>query len=158
MSGRVDVLLVDDDRDEVDVALRALQRSGVDASVAVARDGQEALEALGLEGDGEVRAPWPAVVLLDLKMPRVDGLEVLRRIRAADAIADVPVVVLSSSDREADVERCYALGANSFVVKRHDARSPGAYIAEAVRYWLSLNQPPPARAREGRGREPRWRD
>lgn len=151
-SVRSGMLLVDDDRDDVEVALRAFARRGLDEPVRVARDGQEALEALGLEqppsrmedGDETVR---PAVVFLDLKMPRVDGWEVLRRIRDNPDLAETPVVVFSSSDQESDVRRSYELGANSFLVKRFDPKSPGAYIAEAARYWLELNEHPPRRRR-----------
>ena len=141
---RTEILLVDDSPDEVDVAMRALRKSGLGDAVEVARDGQEALEVLGLESSEreEIR---PAVVFLDLKMPRVDGWEVLRRIRSTPESADLPVVILSSSDRDADVERCYALGANSFLLKRFDTGSPGAYIAEAARYWLELNHSPSRR-------------
>ena len=139
MTGRPAILLVEDDRDEVSVALRALEQAGLDAPVAVARDGVEALEALGLEADPEHPTP-PKVVFLDLKMPRVDGWEVLRRIRENPHTADVPVVVLSSSDRKEDIERSYALGANSFLVKKFDRRGPGRYFVDAVRYWLELNR------------------
>jgi CheY-like chemotaxis protein len=143
VTARPALLLVEDDRNEVDVALRALARAGVEAPVEVARDGLQALEALGLEADGEPRPPQ--VVFLDLKMPRVDGWEVLRRMREDPRTSDVPVVVLSSSDRPEDIERSYALGANSFLVKRFDRRGPGAYIAEAARYWLDLNRAPESR-------------
>lgn len=136
------ILLVEDDRNEVDVALRALGRAGLDVEVEVARDGVEALEALGLEPDAEDVCAAPSVVFLDLRMPRVDGWEVLRRIRGDPRTADVPVVVLSSSDRVEDIRRCYDLGANSFVVKRYDPRGPGTYFADAVRYWLELNRRP----------------
>jgi len=139
MSRRTALLLVEDDRDEVDVALRALERAGLAAPVDVARDGLEALRALGLETTAAALPP-PRVVFLDLKMPRVDGWEVLRRIRADPRTASVPVVVLSSSDRKEDIERSYALGANSFLVKHFDRRGPGAYIADAARYWLELNR------------------
>lgn len=145
MTKEDEILLVEDDRDEVDVALRALRRVGLAASVEIARDGQEALEALGLEAK-EGPPSRPRVVFLDLKMPRVDGFEVLRRIRGSTETADIPVVVLSSSNREADVRQSYELGANSYVVKHYDARSPGTYIAEAAQYWLELNQSPPRRS------------
>ncbi len=147
MSGTRNILLVEDDRNERDVALRALDRAGLGATVSIACDGQEALEALGLEmpEPSPGRPPQPRVIFLDLKMPRVDGWEVLERIRQAPETACIPVVVLSSSDREADVRRSYELGANSFVLKHFDARGPGTYIAEAARYWLDLNEPPPAR-------------
>lgn len=141
MSAEPAVLLVEDERDEVNVALRAVDRAGLDVTVEVARDGLEALEALGLES-GVSRTRAPRVVFLDLKMPRVDGWEVLRRIREHPRTADLPVVVLSSSDRPEDIQRSYELGANSFLLKRFDPRGPGTYFAEAVRYWLELNRTP----------------
>jgi len=135
------VLLVEDDRNEVDVALRAIERADLDVNVEVARDGLEALQALGLEKVGGAPAAQtpPRVVFLDLKMPRIDGWEVLRRMREDPRTANVPVVVLSRSDRAEDVVRSYALGANSFLVKRYDPRGPGRYFADAVRYWVDLN-------------------
>jgi CheY-like chemotaxis protein len=136
------ILLVEDDRDEVNVALRALSRAGMDVLVSVANDGLEALEMLGLEKRTDEPPSPPRVVFLDQKMPRVDGWEVLRRIRQHPETADVPVVVLSSSSRREDIERCYALGANSFLVKRFDPRGPGSYIVEAAHYWLELNRTP----------------
>jgi two-component system response regulator len=145
VSRRTALLLVEDDRDEVEVALRALGRAGLDASVEVASDGLEALEALGLEPEVSPPPPAPRVVFLDLKMPRVDGWEVLRRMREDPRTADVPVVVLSSSARPEDIQRSYALGANSFVVKHFDPRGPGSYLAEAARYWLELNRTPQRR-------------
>lgn len=143
MSRRPAILLVDDDRDELDVALRALRRAGLEARVEVARDGQEALELLGLEGEAAGAPLRPRVVFLDLKMPRVDGWEVLRRLRSSEATDAIPVVVLSSSDQAEDVEQSYALGANSFLVKHFDPRGPGSYIVDAARYWLELNHAPP---------------
>jgi two-component system response regulator len=144
MSDGASILIVEDSSDDIQVALRALRRAGVTVPVAVARDGQEALEALGLEPDRHARPPVrPRVVFLDLKLPRVDGWEVLRRVRQCPATAAIPVVVTSSSDERADIDRCYALGANSYLVKRFDTRGPGAYLAEAARYWVELNHPPP---------------
>ncbi len=136
-----EILIVEDDRDEIDVALRALRRSGLDVKVEVAVDGQGALEAVGLEPPDRVSQPrLPQVVFLDLKMPRVDGWEVLVRLRSDPRTAMLPVVVLSSSDRTEDIERSYALGANSFLLKRFDPRGPGVYYAEAARYWTELNK------------------
>jgi two-component system response regulator len=145
MSAAAPVLLVEDDPDEIAVALRALHRAGIDVEVEVASDGLEALEALGIEPAADPRSRSPRVVFLDLKMPRIDGWEVLRRIREHPPTADVPVVVLSSSDRAEDVARSYRLGANSFVQKRFDPNGPGRYFAQAVRYWLELNRIPSRR-------------
>ncbi len=145
MSPPVPILMVEDDPDDADVAIRALRRASLDASLEIARDGQEALEMLGLEpeegGSPRIR---PRVIFLDLKLPRVDGFEVLRRLRARSETASLPVIVVSSSDDEEDVRRSYAMGANSFLVKRFDPRGAGLWFAEAVRYWTQLNQPPPA--------------
>jgi len=142
MSRRGAVLLVEDDRDEVAVALRALERADLQVEVSVARDGVEALEVLGLEA-GESAPQPPRVVFLDLKMPRVDGWEVLRRMHDDPRTRELPVIILSWSDQKQDVRRCYELGANSFLVKRFTPTNPGAYFAQAVRYWVELNQPPP---------------
>ena len=135
------LLLIEDDRDSVDVTVHALHKAGLRIELRVVRDGQEALDALGLEGEpGGGWRPLPRVVFLDLKMPRVDGWEVLRRIRSSPRTASLPVVVISGSDRPEDVRRSYALGANSYLVKRFDPRGPGAYLAEAARYWIEMNQ------------------
>lgn len=144
MSVRVAILLIEDDRNEVAVALRALERADLDVGVEVASDGLEALKLLGVEPNGR-SALSPRVVFLDIKMPRVDGLEVLRRIREHPRTADVPVVVLSWSERVEDIRRSYALGANSYLVKRFDPRGPGRYFAEAARYWIELNRSAPRR-------------
>jgi two-component system response regulator len=143
------VLIVEDDSDELDVAVRALRRAGMNLEVEIARDGQQALECLGIEASSDgAAAVRPSVIFLDLKMPRVDGCQVLSKIREHEATADLPVVVLSSSNRSADIQRSYQLGANSFLVKHNDRRSPGAYIAEAAHYWIELNVPPPRRQPE----------
>jgi len=122
----------------------------------VARDGQEAIEMLGLDlADHEPAAPMlPRAIFLDLKMPRVDGWEVLQRVRASRRTAAVPVVVLSASDRPQDIQRSYALGANSFLLKRFEPRGPGTYLAEAAHYWLELNQPPASAAEKFHWRLP----
>lgn len=135
------LLLIEDDVDHVDVITRALRKAGVTANVQVVRDGQEALDALGLDGSVSPCA-LPRVVFLDLKMPRVDGWEVLQRLRSTPRTARIPVVVVSGSDRREDIERSYALGANSYLLKRFDPRGPGAYLAEAARYWIEMNRVP----------------
>ena len=137
------ILLVDDDDDYLFVALRAIERTGLRAQVRVARSSAEALAALGLESSSAGIAPSRvAVVMLDLRMPGADGLEVLRRMQACGRTRAIPVVIVSSSDRPDDVRQSYELGANSYVVKRFVAHPPGSYVAETARYWVELNETP----------------
>ncbi len=136
------ILLVEDNPDDEALTIRALRKANVMNRVVVAHDGVEALEYLLGQGSDDDRA-MPQVVLLDLKLPRVDGLEVLRRVRADERTRMLPVVILTSSNEEEDRIAGYRLGANSYV------RKPVEFgqFAEAVRqlglYWLLLNEPPP---------------
>jgi two-component system response regulator len=140
---RAYVLIADDDEDFLDIAQRALRRAGVEAEVRIAHDGAEALRLLGLDGVPEDPiASRLDVVLLDINMPVVDGWEVLDRMRANQRTNGIPVVMMSSSRNPEDVRRSYEAGANSYVPKRYDDSSPGAYVASAVRYWTELNEPP----------------
>jgi two-component system response regulator len=142
------VLLVEDNPDDVELTLRAFQRAGITHPVVVKEDGVEALEYLFGEGRyaSEGPAHHPLVVLLDLNLPRMDGHEVLRRIRQDPRTRNLPVVILTSSAEDQDVVRSYDSGANSYV------RKPVSFLAfvEAARqlgvYWLQLNRPPPPRA------------
>jgi len=140
------VLLVDDDEDYLFVARRAIERAKLHADVRVTRDGDEALRVLGLlPGGVEPASPHTVVVvMLDLRMPGLSGWDVLRRIRQNATTRELPVVVVSTSNQPDDVARSYDCGANSYVVKRMDAADPGRYLAEAVRYWVELNEPPHA--------------
>lgn len=142
MSARPVLLLVDDDPNDVTIALRAIRRAGLPVDVQTLENGREALEALDLDDNGSPRgAPLePQVIFLDLRMPQIDGFEVLRRLRRAPQTRSIPVVMVSSSERPEDVRRSYALGANSYLVKRFDGRDPGGWLAEAARYWIELNQ------------------
>jgi two-component system response regulator len=143
------ILLVEDDPDDEALTLRALRRGGVQHTLVLARDGVEALDYLFGTGPyaGRDLEVMPLVVLLDLKLPRLDGLEVLRRIRAEERTRFLPVVILTSSDEERDRLEGYRHGANSYVRKPVDYDQ----FAEAVRqlglYWLLLNEPPPGFAR-----------
>jgi two-component system response regulator len=135
------ILLVEDDATDVTVALRAFRKHGLGERVVVARDGQEALDYLGLSDGPDAGEPiLPRVIFLDLKMPRVDGFEVLRTVRSDERLAGVPVVVISSSERDKDIEASYRLGANSYVRKRLEPGGPGQYLVDAARYWLELNR------------------
>jgi CheY-like chemotaxis protein len=132
------ILLVEDDPDHELLTIRALKRSNIANDVKVARDGEEAINMLFAEG-----AQQPQVILLDLKLPKLDGLEVLRRIRESPATRMLPVVVLTSSDEERDLVRSYQLGVNSYIRKPVNFND----FAEATRqlgmYWLVLNECPP---------------
>ena len=141
MSQRM-ILLVEDNPDDEALTRRALAKNNIQIEVRVARDGAEALDLLFGSGDHPGEA-LPEVVLLDLKLPKVDGLEVLRRIRADERTRLLPVVILTSSREERDLISGYGLGANSYIRKPVDF---GQFV-EAVRqlglYWLVLNEPPP---------------
>jgi CheY-like chemotaxis protein len=139
------IMLVEDNPDDEALTLRALKKNNIQNEVVVARDGVEALDFLfgsGANGrhDSTVR---PVVVLLDLKLPKIDGLEVLRRMRADERTKLTPVVVLTSSKEEQDLVNSYSLGCNSYIRKPVDF----VQFVEAVRqlglYWLVLNEPPP---------------
>ncbi len=144
MAGDV-ILLVEDNPDDVDLTLRALKRNNIMNEVVVATDGVEALDYLfgtGAHAGRDTRAT-PQVILLDLKLPKIDGLEVLRRLRSDQRTKLLPVVVLTSSKEQQDLIESYSLGANSYVRKPVDFNQ----FVEAVRqlglYWLVLNEPPP---------------
>jgi len=143
------ILLVEDDPDDEALTLRALRRNHIANEVVVARDGVEALDFLFATGAHAGRDPHvlPQVALLDLKLPRLDGFEVLQRIRSDPRSRHLPVVVLTSSREERDLVESYARGANSYVRKPVDF----AEFMEAVRqlglYWLVLNEPAPAPGR-----------
>jgi CheY-like chemotaxis protein len=139
------ILLVEDNPDDVKLTLRALKQCNIANKIVLASDGVEALDYLFGTGThaGRDLSDRPAVVLLDLKLPRVDGLEVLRRMRADHRTKRLPVVVLTSSKEELDIVASYDLGANSYIRKPVDFDQ----FIEAVRqlglYWLLLNEPPP---------------
>lgn len=145
MSGSPIVLLVDDDEDHLFFAERALTKAGIRARLCMARSAQEALRVLDQETAPGGPRGTVALVMLDLRMPGMGGMEMLRRLRADDHLRAIPVVVISSSDRPEEVREAYARGANSYVVKRYGG-DPGAYLVDVVRYWVDLNQRP-----EGRG-------
>jgi CheY-like chemotaxis protein len=137
----VEILLVEDSAADVELTLRALKKNNLANRVHVARDGEEALAFLFGNGEG-VKAPLPRVVLLDLKLPKVSGIEVLERIKSDERTRLIPVVVLTSSREEPDIKRCYELGVNSYIVKPVDFASFVPAVTQAGLYWLLLNQPP----------------
>jgi CheY-like chemotaxis protein len=140
------MLLVDDDARDVELTLEALDEYNLANEVDVARDGKEALDYLYYRGRFADRAKdTPAVVLLDLKMPKVGGIEVLRQIKADESLKMVPVVVLSSSAEERDVIESYKLGVNAYVVKPVDIQQFLEAIRKLGLFWVLLNEPPPSR-------------
>lgn len=138
------ILLVEDNPDDEALTLHALDSNKIGNRVAVARNGAEALDYLFCTGAHADRDPaqLPTVVLLDIKLPKIDGLEVLRRIRADERTRLLPVVLLTSSDEEEDRLRGYALGANSYVRKPVDFDNFVQAAGQLGLYWLLLNQPP----------------
>jgi len=140
------ILLVEDNPDDLTLTLRALKKNNIGNDVVVARDGIEALEYLFGTGRYSERDPrgLPQVVLLDLKLPKLDGLEVLRRLRADDRTRLLPVGILTSSDEERDIASGYGLGANSYVRKPVDFVEFSEAVNRLGLYWLVLNQSPPA--------------
>jgi two-component system, response regulator len=143
------ILLVEDNPDDEELTLRALARNNIGNHVAVVRDGQEAIDWIEGTGTYGSRDPndVPALILLDLKLPKVDGLEVLRRLRAHPRTAVVPVVILTSSKEDRDRASGYYGGANSYVQKPVDFTAFVDAVRQLGMYWLMLNEPPPAEAR-----------
>jgi CheY-like chemotaxis protein len=140
------ILLVEDNPDDEALAIRALKRHHVGNEIIVARDGVEALEYLFCTGKYLDRdmANKPSVILLDLKLPRVDGLEVLRRVRADPRTQFLPVVVLTTSSEEGDILDSYSLGCNSYIRKPVDFLQFSEAIRQLGMYWLLMNESPPA--------------
>ena len=138
------ILLVEDNPDDEELTLRALRHAKIANDVVVARDGSEAVEAL-LGSEGNEPGPLPAVVLLDLKLPKLSGIDVLRRLRADPRTKLLPVVVLTSSSEDEDMLRSYECGANSYVRKPVEFAAFAAAVAQLGVYWMLLNQAPPTR-------------
>ena len=140
---KVEILLVEDNPNDVELTLHALNKNRLTNKVHVARDGEEALNFLFGSSHGEVSdvGPGPKVILLDLKLPKVDGLEVLRRIKGNPRTKTIPVVVLTSSNEERDIAETYTLGVNSYIVKPVDFVKFVEAMHTLGMYWLMLNRP-----------------
>jgi len=140
----VEILIVEDTPEDIELALRALHKAKLANHIQVARDGAEALEFLFCEGPYADRKleNGPKVILLDLKLPKVDGLEVLRRIKSDPRTRTIPVVVVTSSKEQKDVVESYNLGVNSYIVKPVNFEGFVKAVQEVGMYWLLLNQPP----------------
>lgn len=139
----VEILIVEDTPQDLELTLRALKKANLTNHIQVVRDGAEALDFIFGEGahDGRKVEDGPKVILLDLKLPKVDGIEVLRRIKADSRTKAIPVVVLTSSKEQKDVVESYRLGVNSYIVKPVNFERFAEAVRELGMYWLLLNQP-----------------
>jgi CheY-like chemotaxis protein len=138
------ILMVEDDPKDVELTLEALEEYHLANEVVVTRDGQQALDYLYCRGEFSGRSnDNPAVMLLDLKLPKVDGLEVLQKIKSDDRLKMIPVVVLTSSHEEKDMMRSYSLGVNAYVVKPVDFHEFVNAVKELGAFWAVINEPPP---------------
>jgi two-component system response regulator len=142
---QTDILLVDDSLEDVELTTQILQREKLAANIHVVRDGEDALDFLFCRGAFTERSfdRPPKIVLLDLKLPKVNGIQVLEQLKDDHRTKFIPVVVLSSSNEERDLVRSYELGANSYIQKPMDFDKFRYTVKTAVLYWLAINQPPP---------------
>jgi CheY-like chemotaxis protein len=148
------ILLVEDDKRDLELTLVALERSQLANEVIVVRDGAQALDYLRREGDFRGRTEGnPAVVLLDLKLPKVNGLEVLQEMRSMPGSRSTPVVMLTSSQEESDVVKSYELGVNAYVVKPVEFKQFVTAISDLGVFWAVLNEPPPGSMKASRRHE-----
>lgn len=134
----VDILLVEDNPDDAGLTIRALKKNKLANNLVHVSDGEEALEFLF----GEEQREMPRLILLDLKMPKVDGIEVLRRIKESEEKRVIPVVILTSSKEERDIVESYRLGVNAYIVKPVDFEKFVKAVSDVGLFWLVLNQPP----------------
>jgi len=148
-SNNVEILLVEDNPDDLELALHALRREKLANNIEVARDGAEALDFIFCRGNYARRnfSQQPRLILLDLKLPKVDGLQVLREIKNDARTKTIPVVILTSSKEEKDLVEGYTLGVNSYIQKPVDFEQFREAIKQVGLYWLVVNQPAPAAAR-----------
>jgi two-component system, response regulator len=140
----VEILLVEDNQDDLDMTLRSLRKANLANHIQIARDGAEALEFIFCQGAhaGRKIEHIPKVVLLDLKLPKIDGMEVLKRVKGDPRTKMIPIVMLTSSKEQKDVIESYHLGVNSYIVKPVNFEGFAAAVQELGMYWLLLNQPP----------------
>ena len=140
----VEILLVEDSVEDLELTLRALRKANLANHIEIARDGAEAVDFIFGEGIHASRdiTDVPKLILLDLKLPRVDGLEVLKRIKCDPRTSHIPIVVLTSSKEQNDVTESYRLGVNSYIVKPVNFEGFTAAVQDLGMYWLLLNQPP----------------
>jgi two-component system response regulator len=139
-----EILLVEDNANDAELTFRAFRRQGIRNKMLLAKDGAEALDLLLRRGAyaGREEEPAPRLVLLDLRLPKVDGIEVLREMKSNERTRRIPVVVLTTSRQDQDIRECYALGANSYIVKPMDFNNFGEAVCQLGLYWLLLNELP----------------
>ena len=141
---QIEILLVEDNMDDAEMTIHALRKNNLANKLIHMKDGEEALDFLFGTGNfiGRDVSLKPSLILLDLKMPKVDGLEVLERVKLNEATKKIPVVILTSSKEDPDVSKSYELGANSYIVKPVEFESFMKAVSELGMYWMILNQPP----------------
>ena len=141
---QIEILLVEDNMDDAEMTIHALRKNNLANKLIHMKDGEEAIDFLFGIGNfiGRDVNLKPSLILLDLKMPKVDGLEVLERVKSNEATKKIPVVILTSSKEDPDVSKCYELGANSYIVKPVEFESFIKAVSELGMYWMILNQPP----------------
>ncbi|HLP13017.1 MAG TPA: response regulator [Flavobacteriales bacterium] len=144
VNSEIEILLIEDNMDDANLTIRALKKNNLANRLYHVKDGAEGLDFIFGKGEYEGRNidNKPKVILLDLKMPKVDGIEVLRQLKANELTKKIPVVVLTSSKEDPDIAMCYELGVNSYVVKPVDFESFMKAVSELGLYWLLVNQPP----------------
>jgi two-component system response regulator len=144
MLNQVEVLLVEDNVHDAEMTIRALRKVNLANHLVHVKDGEEALDFIFARGEfaGRENAGFPKVIMLDIKMPKVDGIEVLRQLKAQESSRAIPVVIMTSSKEEQDIISSYKLGVNSYVVKPVDFEGFAKAVSQLGLYWLLTNQPP----------------
>ena len=160
MNETMDILVVEDDPNDLELTVRSLRKAELPLTVHIARDGPEALDYLFCQGSFATpgAAPRPKLVLLDLKLPKLDGIEVLQALRADPRTRELPIVVMTSSRQQRDIDVCYRLGVNSYVVKPVDAQTFTESVQQVGAYWLRVNHAPQAAPGQPRSKKPPARD
>lgn len=143
MENEIEIILVEDNPSDADLTIRALKKSKLTNNILHLKDGQEILDYIFLEGGWKDREVlnMPKLILLDLKMPKVNGIEVLRKLKSNEQTKTIPVVILTSSKEDPDIKECYRLGVNSYVVKPLAFDDFSSCVSQLGFYWLLLNQP-----------------
>lgn len=144
MNHEIEILLIEDNMNDAELTIRALKKNNLANKLVHLKDGTEAIDFIFAEGNysGRKVENVPKVILLDLKMPKVNGIEVLKKIKADERTKKIPVVILTSSNEDPDIQECYRLGVNSYVVKPVQFERFVKSVSELGLYWMILNQPP----------------